>query len=147
MWETRNLDGETNRLDLKNSFSLTMEANLMNAKSRRLALPLLLSVLAVVTLTWNAFGQGERGAITGVVKDSTGAVVPGAEVVAVNKANGVESRTLSTDSGVYRIPYVTPATYTVTASLKGFKTAISDNVEVRVAQTVTIDFALEIGEI
>src|SRR5204863_3105856 len=88
-------------------------------------------------LTAGLFAQGERGAITGVVKDSSGAVVPNAEVIALNKAAGGESRAVSTEAGVYRVPYVVPGTYTISASLKGFKTAIRDNVEVRVAQTVT----------
>ncbi|PYV82878.1 MAG: hypothetical protein DMG05_27270, partial [Acidobacteria bacterium] len=119
----------------------------MMDKSKLLASQVLFCLLALVGFASNVFGQGERGAITGVVKDVSGAVVPNAEVIALNKNTGGESKAVSTDSGVYRIPYVTPGTYTVSASLKSFKTAIRDNVEVRVAQTVTIDFTLELGEI
>ena len=119
----------------------------MNTKPKLEVWSILSGLLALLAITGNVFGQGERGAITGVVKDSSGAVVPNAEVVALNKATGGESRAVSTDSGVYRLPYLTPATYTLSASVKGFKTAVRDNVEVRVAQTVTIDFTLELGEI
>ena len=117
----------------------------MNAMSRRRRLTL--SSLAFLIFASNGFSQGERGAITGVVKDVSEAVVPNAEVVALNKNTGGENKAVSTDSGLYRMPYVTPGTYTISATLKGFKTAIRDNVDVRVAQTVTIDFTLELGEI
>ena len=117
----------------------------MNAMSRRRRLTL--SSLAFLIFASNGFSQGERGAITGVVTDVSGAVVPNAEVVALNKNTGGENKAVSTDSGLYRMPYVTPGTYTISATLKGFKTAIRDNVDVRVAQTVTIDFTLELGEI
>src|SRR5262249_8996423 len=44
-------------------------------------------------------------------------------------------------------PYLPPGTYKVTATLKGFKTAIRDNVPVLVTQTVNLDFTLETGEV
>ncbi len=91
--------------------------------------------------------QSGRGTITGVVKDSSGALVPHAEVLIANKATGVETKTATTDAGVYRAPYVEPGTYRVSASVRGFKTAVRDNVAVLVAQTVTLDFSLEVGEI
>jgi len=119
----------------------------MMDKSRLLASQVLLCLLTLVGFASNAFGQGERGAITGVIKDVSGAVVPNAEVTITNKATGGENKAVSTETGVYRAPYITPGTYNISASLRGFKTAIRDNVEVRVAQTVTVDFTLEIGEI
>ena len=94
----------------------------MNAMSRRRRLTL--SSLAFLIFASNGFSQGERGAITGVVTDVSGAVVPNAEVVALNKNTGGENKAVSTDSGLYRMPYVTPGTYTISATLKGFKTAI-----------------------
>ncbi|HEY2934553.1 MAG TPA: TonB-dependent receptor [Acidobacteriota bacterium] len=91
--------------------------------------------------------QSGRGAITGIVKDPQNAIAPGVDVTATNKASGVESKTLTTDAGVYRIPYVEPGSYKITASLPGFKTAVHDNVDVGVAQVVTVDFTLEVGEV
>lgn len=81
--------------------------------------------------------QSGRGALTGVVKDASDAVVPGVEIKATNKATGVEEATVSTDAGVYRFPYVHPGTYQLMARLPGFKSAIADNIEVLVAQVVT----------
>ncbi|UCF37363.1 MAG: TonB-dependent receptor [Acidobacteriota bacterium] len=94
-----------------------------------------------------AFGQGERGAITGVVSDESGAVIPGVEVTILNQATGVARTVVTSETGVYRAPYLPPATYGVTAALSGFKSAVAENVLVRVAQTVTVDFTLELGEL
>src|SRR5690606_21631034 len=96
----------------------------------------LLTLLSIQPL----LGQGERGAITGVVADPTGAVIPGVEVTVTNKETGVSRTVLTTDAGVYRVPALPPGTYTVSAALSGFKTAVADNVIVRVAQTITVDF-------
>src|SRR5206468_478046 len=104
-------------------------------------------------ITWvlcsadSATGQSARGTITGIVKDPSGAVVPGADISIVEKATGVITQATSTDAGVYRAPYVPPGKYKISASLAGFKTAIADNVDVLVGQTVTVDFALEVGQV
>jgi hypothetical protein len=110
-------------------------------------LRMLLVALCLAALLQPALAQSGRGNITGTVRDSTGAAVPGAEVVAVNLDNGVETRTLTTDTGTYRIPYVPPGKYRVTASMTGFKTAIRDNLTIQVTQTITADFVMEVGEI
>ncbi len=104
-------------------------------------------VTCLIVFSTLSLGQGTRGTITGVVKDATGAVVPGADIVIVEKGSGVETKSLSTDAGVYRAPYLPPGQYRVSASKSGFKTAVRDNVDVLVTQTVTLDFNLETGEI
>jgi hypothetical protein len=91
--------------------------------------------------------QSGRGTLTGVVKDSTGAVVPGADVSITNMETGIQFNTQTTEAGLYRIPYVPPGKYKVTAALSGFKTAVRENVEIHVTQTVTADFTMEIGQI
>jgi hypothetical protein len=101
----------------------------------------------LLALSPSLLAQGERGAITGVVTDETGAVIPGAEVVATNQNTGVTWTAVTSDTGVYRVPYLPPGTYSVAASLTGFKTSVAENQLVRVAQTITIDFTLQIGEL
>ncbi|MFB3902187.1 MAG: carboxypeptidase regulatory-like domain-containing protein [Acidobacteriota bacterium] len=92
-----------------------------------------------------AWSQSARGTITGTVTDASGAAVPGAEVTATNVETGSAIKTLSTDVGLYRIPYVVPGNYRVGASMAGFRTAVQENVTVLVAQTVTVDFSLQVG--
>jgi Carboxypeptidase regulatory-like domain/TonB dependent receptor len=107
-----------------------------------------LAVLAcLIWITMPTLAQSGRGTITGTVTDSSGAIVPDAEITITNKANGEETKAKTTTSGLYRAPYLEPGTYSVAASVKGFKTATRDNVQVLLAQTVTLDFTLELGEV
>ncbi len=106
-----------------------------------------LLILAASVALEPLLAQSGRGAMTGVVQDATGALVPGAEVLITNKASGVETKATTTSTGVYRAPYIEPGVYQVSAGLKGFKTAVRDNVPVLLAQTVTLDFTLEVGEV
>lgn len=101
------------------------------------------AVLAATLL----LAQGERGTFNGTVTDPSGAVVPGATVKAVNIATNVETQAQTTSAGVYRMPYLPPGTYRLTVTAPGFKTAVRDNVVLSVAQTLTVDFALEVGAV
>src|SRR6266498_3388565 len=103
----------------------------------------LMSVALILCLSNPLPAQGTRGTITGLVTDASGATVPGAEISILEKATGVETKSVTSEAGVYRAPYLPPGVYKVTASLKGFKTAIRDNVQVLVTQTVNLDFTLE----
>lgn len=107
---------------------------------------LVVSLFLIATIP-SVFGQGANGAITGVVSDETGGVLPGVEVEVKNQDTGATRMVLTTGTGVYRASAIPPGTYTVTASLTGFKVALAENQLVRVAQTVTIDFTLELGDI
>src|SRR5215217_3402952 len=79
--------------------------------------PLLLSLMFVSV---NAFGQATTS-LSGTVQDSSGALIPGTEVKAVNNGTGVEAVALSNDAGVYNFAAMPPGTYTVRASLPGFQ--------------------------
>ncbi len=106
----------------------------------------LIVVLSMVTAA-SLFAQGERGAITGTITDSSGAAIPNVEITATELQTGVETKATSTNSGVYRLPYLPPGTYKLSASLKGFKTAVIETVEVSVASVVTANLALEVGDV
>src|SRR5579863_8454937 len=92
-----------------------------------------------------AWPQTDRGAITGTVTDSTGAVVPGVEVVALSVATNVKYATTSTGSGTYRVSSLPPGNYNVNCSKAGFKQSVIENVRVAVGATVDVDVALELG--
>jgi hypothetical protein len=107
---------------------------------------LILGIL-ILAIGLPAFAQSGRGTITGIVKDPSGAVVPGADITITEKNTGVVTRTVSTEAGAYRAPYIPPGMYRITAALAGFKTAVADNIQVMVGQTVTVDFSLEVGQV
>lgn len=93
------------------------------------------------------FGQGDRGAFNGTVTDSSGAPVPEAAVVITDTQTGVETRATTNASGVYQAPYLIPGTYRLTVTKTGFRSSVAQNVTLRVAQTLTLDFQLEIGQV
>ncbi|MGH9611994.1 MAG: carboxypeptidase-like regulatory domain-containing protein, partial [Bryobacteraceae bacterium] len=93
------------------------------------------------------YAQGPVGTLNGTITDPGGDVVPGAAVIATNNATQVESKTTSTSSGDYTLPYLPAGTYTIRASAPGFDTAAAQNVILRVAQTMTINIKLQVGSI
>jgi len=93
------------------------------------------------------FAQAGRGGISGLITDPTGAIIPGAKVTAVNHATGIKISTVSTAAGLYSFVSLTPGTYEVTASLKGFESVAQDNVKVTVDQVSTVNIALRVGSV
>jgi hypothetical protein len=95
----------------------------------------------------SCFAQYGAGIILGTVKDTSGAVVPGATVTARN-AQTAESRTFTSDSaGDFRFNAVPPGTYAVTASSSAFKTSVISNLVVSVNTETRADFTLEVGQV
>ncbi len=93
----------------------------------------------------NARAQDARGTILGTVTDSSGGVVPDAKVEAVNPATNVKIPTVTNDDGNFRIPFLAPGRYTVTVSKAGFKTYVHPDIEVRIADSVEVKIALQVG--
>src|SRR5262245_21843414 len=97
--------------------------------------------------TIGAAAQDFRGAITGRIVDSSGAVLPGVTVTATNVATNVASTTSSNTEGAYTIPYLTPGTYTVLAELSGFKKLSRERLDVRIGDRLVVDLRLEVGQV
>src|SRR5437016_4853176 len=92
-----------------------------------------------------AFGQSDRGTITGTVSDPTNAVIPGASVVATHTETSARYETISTETGNYTLPQLPSGTYQVSVELPGFKKYVRQGLTVQAAQTVRIDVSLEVG--
>jgi len=101
---------------------------------------LLLAANGVVCLA-----QVEQGAISGVVLDPTGALIPNAKVTATNEATGVVAIAETTGDGYYKIPYLLAGKYTVVVQKDGFALNKVTDVPVLVGQTATIDVTLKPG--
>ena len=107
--------------------------------SRALVLTLCAALLAVPV-----FAQEQSGSIQGVVKDASGAVLPGATVEAKTGAAGVATA-VTDGQGIYRFPALAPGIYTITATLQGFTPAKVENVVVALGQLLTINHTLSIA--
>jgi hypothetical protein len=95
----------------------------------------LIATFAVFTLLLFTFATAVQaqvlyGSLTGNVTDSSGAVVAGAKVEALNTLNGVTQSTITDPNGVYRLQNLQTGTYKVTISASGFATAVQDNIAV-----------------
>jgi hypothetical protein len=93
------------------------------------------------------FGQSEKGAILGIVTDSTGASVPGAAVTITNLGNKTSQTLTTNDEGRYEAPFLNPAAYAVTVKASGFKTALVNEVILNVGGRESVNVQLETGDI
>jgi hypothetical protein len=89
--------------------------------------------------------QQESGSMIGTVVDPSGSSVPAAEVVVKNRDTGAVFNTRTDVTGVWRAPELAPGVYDVAVSAKGFSTIVREAVEVRVADRLRVDFALQVG--
>jgi hypothetical protein len=95
---------------------------------------------------WPARAQEQRGSIEGVVKDSSGAVLPGVTVEAKSGGSGILSATTN-ESGTFRFPSVLPGVYEVSAALSGFKPAKIGDVEVKLGSMKSVEFAMQLASV
>ena len=90
--------------------------------------------------------QGFQGGLRGAVHDSSG-VVPGVEVTITNESTGIKRSVVSNDVGEYAFAAVEPGTYTVRATLQGFKTVERPGIRIGTQQFLLVDLTLEVGAI
>ena len=92
-----------------------------------------------------AFSQSDRGTITGTVSDPAGAVVPGAPIEARHIETGATYTAATSATGNYTLAQLPTGTFEVSVAVPGFKKATRSGIQVLVAQTLRIDFTLEVG--
>lgn len=102
-----------------------------------------LCLLAVQTQ--RAFAQVDEGSITGIVADTSGAVVPGARVTLLNTAVGLSLETTTNASGEYTFSPVRIGPYSVTVTASGFSTTTQQNLQVAVDQHLQVNVQLKLG--
>ncbi len=106
----------------------------------------LLGLVSALTLCISsASAQTSKGILAGVVRDPTGAVVPGATVVAINQGTQDSRTTNAQSDGTYRLDALQPGTYRVTASQPGFSAFQVDNLVVSPSVVTTLDIAVRAG--
>ena len=93
-----------------------------------------------------AAAQVDEGSITGTVADSTGAVVPDAQVTLLNTDVGLSLQTTTNAGGIYTFSPIRIGHYSVTVSAKGFSKTTQQNITVNVAQRLQVNIKLTVGE-
>ena len=90
---------------------------------------------------------GQTASITGIVTDTSDAVMSGVEVTVTNVATGAWRRVRSNEQGNYSVPFLQPGRYRITAQAQGFKPISRDGVTLAVDQVARIDITMEVGEV
>ena len=104
------------------------------------------AIVAFLTLAAaGVWAQGDRGIITGTVKDATGAVVPGVRVTAIQLATNASYKASTTAAGDFTVPDLPVGNYQVRVESTGFKTEIANDIVVAAGATVRLDLTLELG--
>lgn len=86
------------------------------------------------------------GSISGTVKDPSGAVIPGAMLIATNTAQGIQSRATSDDKGFYIFPSLSVGRYDVQAQAGGFRPANRKGLVIDADSALQIDLTVEMIE-
>src|ERR1044071_7794704 len=94
-----------------------------------------------------ALAQFETASVVGTIRDTSGAVVPGAKVTLTNTGTGVSVVRTSNGEGTYEFVTVKSGTYVVTAEQTGFSIALIDNVQVQVGARLRVDLQMAVGQI
>jgi Carboxypeptidase regulatory-like domain len=105
---------------------------------------IILCVLFLICTGWVM--ASPTGSITGFVKDSSGALVPGVKVTVTNTGTNAQLTALSDENGGFQFPQLAPASYSLVFELSGFKKTLV-NALVQVDQITRVDVVLEVGEI
>src|SRR5215475_4304564 len=107
------------------------------------------SLIALLILIGASIGwaQAITGTILGTVTDSSGAVLPGVTITAVNIGTNQSRSTITNESGVYSLPSLQIGSYRVEAELPGFKKEIRSGITLQVDQRARIDFGMQVGQV
>jgi hypothetical protein len=98
----------------------------------------------MMAASWAA-AQSDRGRISGLVKDESGAPVPGVSVTATNTGTNVVTATTTNSHGLYSVPNLPIGTYSVSFSLEAFTPYTREGIEVGLAEAVRLDHTLTVG--
>lgn len=120
----------------------------MNRHSLRAAVAgsirMVVLLCCVAAASW---AQVESGTITGVVHDSSGAVVPGAHVVITSVSTKTARTTETNATGDFSVPFLAVDRYDIEVSKQGFQTSVEHDVTLNVAQTLRRDVTLAPGSV
>src|SRR5580658_758692 len=107
----------------------------------------LFAIGMLLAFSVSALAQSSSGTVSGQITDQTGAVVPGVSVKLTEPSTNITLTTVSNDAGRYIIVNISPGTYDIVFSKAGFSTRKVDRQAVNVAEILTINAILEVGQV
>ncbi|MBO0863324.1 MAG: carboxypeptidase regulatory-like domain-containing protein, partial [Chloracidobacterium sp.] len=120
----------------------------MKPAASKLLCTLAMAVFAAMVLLAPATtsAQETRGTITGKVKDTSDAIMPGAQVKITDTARGKTVTVTTNDAGLYTAPYLLAGTYQIVVEVNGFKKYVRSGIVLRIGDTLDIPIQLEVGQ-
>jgi hypothetical protein len=104
------------------------------------------SIVVVLFLVCGvAVGQETRATLTGRVTDSTGAILPGAQIAVIQTDTGTQTNVVSNKAGEYTVPFLAAGPYKISVTSPGFQTYEHTGITLQVEQTVTENVKLAVG--
>ena len=113
---------------------------------RLLAVSFAATLLLVGSAT-SSWAQRTTATFQGIVVDSSGAILPGADVALTNDGTGIVERQVTSGTGEFQFNYVPGGTYTIVISIPGFRTHTAKGIVLGAAQDVRQRFQLEVGDV
>src|SRR5437867_11150981 len=104
------------------------------------------AIVALIALgTCLVFAQTSTATILGVVKDTSGALVPGVSITLKHTESGLLRTVVSSENGGYTVPLLPVGAYEITTTMPGFKRAVRSGINLVVGQEAVVDLTLEVG--
>jgi hypothetical protein len=91
------------------------------------------------------FSQGSTATVSGVVRDATGALIPGVTVIVKHVESGLTRNAISNENGGYNVQFLPVGPYELTTDMPGFKQEVRRGINLVVAQEAVINLTLEVG--
>src|SRR5262249_34175565 len=101
----------------------------------------------LILLAGLSYGQTVGASVQGTIRDPSGAVLPGANIVIKNSQTGASLEFISDEGGRYLAPLLQPGEYEVQVSLPGFQTVTRRGIHLAVGQSVVMDMKLDVGQV
>src|SRR5438128_2421285 len=105
-----------------------------------------IAIVVLIALgTSLVFAQGSTAAILGVVRDTSGALVPGVTITVRQTDSGLTRTIVSSENGGYNLPLLPVGPYEITTNMPGFKQDVRRGINLAVGQEAVVNLTLEVG--
>ena len=105
-------------------------------------------VIVAISILWTgqAYAQVSGATLTGTVKDSSGGIIPNAQIVITDVATGVTRTVSPGGAGLYTAPNLLPGTYEVRVTATGFRTTVQKDITLTVGAQQVVDITMQVGQ-
>src|SRR6266850_3527442 len=121
----------------------------LNVFMKKMGVTLMLVIVLAISVFWTgqAYAQVSGATLAGTVTDSSGVVIPNAEVSITNSATGVTRTVTSGNAGLYTAPNLLPGIYDIRITAPGFSTQVQKGITLTVGAQQALDIKMQVGQV